>query len=413
MRHISRGIMWVCFVLGAMASRLCAAEDAAWRYVVPQPGEPMEHPPLVSLSLGDKAPEIVKGEPKYRGQALYGLLRYGSPNSPQVILVVDDAGGGDFELYVDSDRSGHIDRKQIAAGKDRVRRAAAISEVSYQSQPSEQYVRQIVLRRGITGKTLGVATLGYLEGKVNAGGKSLACRRVDGDANGLYTDLRDRLWLDLNADGKWDPFSEQFPMAPVLILDGKRYAVRSDQGGTRLALEEITGEGTIKLELATLVPGAKIRSLEVSLMGEDGSAYAVRAEGETIQVPQGGYAVRAVQLAIEQADDNRPWNFQFTRYDLPTAQQWQQVKTGETITLDPVGPLVLSAESPQLDQPVAAGTDVTIRPRLITAGGLWITNCNFNDKPVESWDRSKENCAETTLCQTDGTRVGSHTSGFA
>ena len=59
----------------------------------------MEHPPLVSLSLGDKAPEIVKGEPKYRGHALYGLLRYGSPNSPQVILVIDDAGGGDFELY--------------------------------------------------------------------------------------------------------------------------------------------------------------------------------------------------------------------------------------------------------------------------------------------------------------------------
>lgn len=412
MRQIGRGI-WVWMALGVVAAGHCIAEDAtSWRYVVPEPGQPMEHPPLVSLSLGDKAPEIVKSEPKYRGRPLYGLLRYGSPNSPQVILVVDDA-GGDFELYVDADRSGHIDPKQIAAGKERVRRAAAISEVSYQSQPSEQYPRQIVLRRGITGKTLGVATLGYLEGRVNVAGKSLACRRVDGDANGLYTDLRDRLWLDLNADGKWDPFSEQFPMAPVLVLEGMRYAVRSDQGGTRLALEEITGEGTIKLELATLAPGAKVRSLEVSLMGEDGSAYAVRTEGETIQVPQGGYAVRAVQLAIEQADDDRPWNFQFTRYDLPTAQQWQRVKTGETITLDPVGPLVLSAESPQLDQPVAAGTDVTIRPRLFTAGGLWITNCHFNDKPVESWDRGKENCAETTLCQTDGTRVGSHTSGFA
>jgi hypothetical protein len=198
-----------------------------------------------------------------------------------------------------------------------------------------------------------------------------------------------------------------------MVLFGKRYAVRSDQGGTRLALEEITGEGTIKLELATLAPGAKIKTIEVSLMGDDGSAYAVRADAEAIKVPEGGYAVRAVQLSLEQPGDARPWNFQFTRNELPTAEQWQRVKKDEEIKLDPIGPLVLAAESPQLDQPVTAGTDITIRPRLSTAGGLWITSCDFNDKPVESWDRGKENCAETTLCQTDGTRVTSHSSGFA
>lgn len=402
---------WLAFSSGGAAADAPAV--SAWRYVVPDPGQPMEHPPLVSISLGDNKPEIVKSEPKYRGNVHYGLLRYGSPNSPQVTVVVDDAGRDDFDLYVDADRSGHIDREQIAAGQARIRRSAAVSEVSYQNQPAEQHPRQIVLRRGITGKSIGVATLGYLEGHVQVAGQSLACRRVDGDANGLYADLRDRIWLDLNADGKWDPFSEQFPMTPVMVLFGKRYAVRSDQGGTRLALEEITGEGTIKLVLATLAPGAKIRSIEVSLMGDDGSAYAVRADDAAIKVPEGGYAVRAVQLSIEQPDDKRPWNFQFTRNDLPTAEQWQRVKKGEEISLDPVGPLVLSAESPQLDQPVTAGTDITVRPRLTTAGGLWITNCDFNEQPLESWDRGKENCAETILCQTDGSRVSSHTSGFA
>jgi hypothetical protein len=386
---------------------------AAWRYVVPEPGQPMENPPLVSISLAETKPEIVKSEPKYRGKPLYGLLRYGSPNSPQVTVVLDDAVGTDFDLYVDGQRSGHIDGEQKVAGEGRVRRAAAIADVSLQSQPAEQYPRQIVLRRGITGRTIGVATIGYLEGSVQVAGKSIACRRVDGDANGLYADLRDRLWLDLNADGQWDAFSEQFPMSPAMVLFGKRYAVRSDQGGTRLALEEITGEGTIKLELATLAPGAKIKTIEVSLMGDDGSAYAVRADAEAIKVPEGGYAVRAVQLSLEQPGDARPWNFQFTRNELPTAEQWQRVKKDEEIKLDPIGPLVLAAESPQLDQPVTAGTDITIRPRLSTAGGLWITSCDFNDKPVESWDRGKENCAETTLCQTDGTRVTSHSSGFA
>jgi hypothetical protein len=393
-----------------------AAEEppvADWRYIVPDSGQPMEHPPLVSISLGDKKPEIVKSEPKYRGKVLYGLLRYGSPNSPQMPLVVDEVSGSDFDLYVDGQRSGHIDGERKVSSDGRTRRAAVVSEVSLENQPSEQYPRQIVLRRGIVGKSIGVATLGYLEGRVQVGGKLIACRRVDGDANGLYADLRDRIWLDLNADGQWDAFSEQFPMTPAMVLFGKRYAVRSDQGGTRLALEEITGEGTIKLELATLAPGAKIRSIEVSLMGDDGSAYAVRADAEAIKVPEGGYAVRAVQLSLEQPGDERRWNFQFTRNELPTAEQWKRVKKDEEVKIDPIGPLVLVAESPQLDQPVAAGADVTIKPRLYTAGGLWITSCDFNDQPLESWDRGKENCAETTLCHTDGTRVAAHSSGFA
>ena len=417
MRHFLRlGALLVavgCLALPAGGTAAGEPTDSAWRYVVPEPGEPMEHPPLATIALSEKKPEIVKNEVKYRGKPLYGLLRFGSANSPQVTLVVDDAPGSDFDLYVDGQRSGHIDAERKVAGDGRVRRAAVISEVSLQDQAVEQFPRQVVLRRGITGKTIGVATLGYLEGRVQVAGKTIACRRVDGDANGLFADLRDRLWLDLNADGQWDAFSEQFPMTPMMVLFGKRYAVRSDQGGTRLTLDEISGEGTIKLELATLAPGARIRSIEVSLMGDDGSAYAVRADADAIKVPEGGYAVRAVQVSLEQPGDARPWNFQFTRYELPTAEQWQRVKKDEEVKLDPIGPLVIAVESPQLDQPVTADADIIVRPRVYTAGGLWITSCDFNDKPLESWDRGKENCAETTLCHTDGTRVTSHTSGFA
>ena len=400
-------------VLFLMAGTL-HADELAWKYVVPAAGEPMEHPPLFSLPLSEKRPEIVEGEPTYAsGRPLYGLLRYGSDTSPQVVLVVDPREDGEFNLYVNAERDLKISAKHVAAGQGTLRRAAITSEITYLDRVAEQYPRQVVFRRGVLGTTISVATLGYLEGRVKLGSRTVSARRVDGDANGLFSDLRDRLWLDLNADGKWDAFSEQFPMRPVLVLEGKRFAVRSDQAGTRLSLDEITGVGTIKLHLATLPTGTKIRELEVSLAGDDGSAYAARADGAAVEVPEGGYFVRAVRVSVEHGTPKKPWNFIFSRYELPAKKQWQTVNKGEEITLDPIGPLRLVLEGAELDKPIQPGHTITANPRLYTAGGLLINSCDFNEKPLESWRTENQNTAEVTLCQTDGTRVGSHTSGFA
>ena len=393
-----------------------------WNYVVPAAGEPMEHPPLVPLVLFDKQPELVTKEPAYRGvRRLYGLLRYGSDASPQVAIVLDQRSvsgdglrdGDQFDLYVAATRDPEITERQVVAGEGRLRRAAIKSEITYLDRVAEEYPRQVVLRRGAIGASLGVATLGYLEGQVTIGDKAVAARRVDGDANGLFSDPRDRLWLDLNADGQWDAFSEQFPVQPVMLLDGKRYAVRTDQAGTRLALEEVTGVGTLKLQLASLAKGATVRSLEVALMGDDGSAYAARADGAAITVPAGKYAVRALRVSLVPADSSKPWNFQFTRYDLPKEREWRRIAAGEEVTIDPCGPLRLVAEGDELKHPIKPGHLLTVNPRLYTAEGLLINSCDFHEKPAELGDSSNQNSCETNLCQTDGTVIASHTSGFA
>src|SRR5207249_8031433 len=93
-------------VLSAGIRVALSADDAAlagsWRYVVPAAGEAMEHPPLVPLALGEKKPDLILKEPVYRGQPLYGLLRYGSDTSPQVPIVVIARDDGEFDLYVDA-----------------------------------------------------------------------------------------------------------------------------------------------------------------------------------------------------------------------------------------------------------------------------------------------------------------------
>jgi len=373
----------------------------------------MEHSQLVPLPLSEKKPDLILKEPAYRGQPLYGLLRYGSDTSPQVPIVVVAREGDNFDLYVDANRDGEVSDKELATGQDRLRRVAITSEINYLERVSDEYPRQVIFRRGLVANSIGVATLSYLEGQVELAGRKVAARRVDGDANGLFSDPRDRLWLDLNGDGQWDPFSEQFPVQPVMVVSGTRYALRTDHAGTRLALGEITGVGVLRLRLATLPEGAVVRTVEVGLMGDDGSAYSARSDGQAVTVPVGKYALRLLRLSVVDAASRKPWNFQFSRYDPPHEKHWHQITAGQELTLDPCGPLQLTAEGNDLKRPAQPGRDVVINPRLWTAEGLLITSSDCNEQPMQFSERGPENCAEVALCQTDGTKVAQHTSGFA
>src|SRR4029077_18615802 len=98
-----------------------SSAKGVWRYVVPAAGELMEHPPLVPLALSERKPDLILREPAYRGQPLYGLLRYGSDTSPQVPIVVVSRDSGEFDLYVDANRDGEIAEKELTTGQDQLR----------------------------------------------------------------------------------------------------------------------------------------------------------------------------------------------------------------------------------------------------------------------------------------------------
>ncbi len=107
-----------------------------------------------------------------------------------------------------------------------------------------------VFRLGATGTTFSHAAAGYLGGEVDFGGRCHTVRRMDGDGNGLFTDRQDRLWIDLNDDGRWDSSSEQFLFGSILTIDGARFAVRSDPFGQRLSVNPLKGSGTVRLVVA-------------------------------------------------------------------------------------------------------------------------------------------------------------------
>ena len=90
-----------------------------WRFVLPAPGDPFEHAPFRALVLGREKPEDLIEKVAYRGDPArrrYAQIRFGSPGSIRVTVVLDEVGPGEVDLYVDADRNRRIDdRDRVAA----------------------------------------------------------------------------------------------------------------------------------------------------------------------------------------------------------------------------------------------------------------------------------------------------------
>ncbi len=217
--------------------------------MLPSSGDPFEHPPLRAIPLSRIRPDDIKEMVRYRGnRQRYAQLRYGSPGSIRVTIVLDELATGELDLYVNANRNRRIEAMDRVAGLGRTWRLP-LQVAVVEGETTTLTSRAAIFRLGATGLTFSFAAAGYIEGTVNIAGRRHAARRTDGDGNGFLTDAQDRLWIDLDDDGRWDTAGEQFLYATILALGESRHAVRSDELGTRLRLEPLAGTGTIKLAL--------------------------------------------------------------------------------------------------------------------------------------------------------------------
>ena len=329
--------MWCSLVLALTIAQPAPAES--WRYVVPEPGKEFEHPPLRLLHLEAKRPDDLKESVRYRGsRQRYGQIRFGSPNSIRVTVVLDEVGPNDVDLYIDANRRRRIDSKDLVPGKDGLWRVPLDVEIT--ETKVKDIERTLLFRYGKAARTLSYATCGYLEGRVRLGDDDLAVRRVDGNGNGLFGDADDRVWIDLDKDGRWDELQEQFLCAPILTLRGTRYAVRTDAIGTRLAFEKLTGTGTIRIEVPQLDLAKRIVDLSATLVGRDGSVATLKGNHAEAVLPTGDYRMSVLVLTLAGADGGLPWNYVFS--DSGDRQpKWYAVAKDGTRNIDPVGKLEL------------------------------------------------------------------------
>jgi len=398
----SMRVLAICIAIAAPAS----AGEPAWKYVADDAFRPVPR----SVPLSDTRPDDLREDVAYRGkQRKYAQVRYGSEDSRRVTVVIDLASADDWDLYVDADRHRVIEARDKIAGSGRQRTARLDVEIT-RGLALRHEPRTVLWRLGTGQKSISLATVGYVAGHVQLAGKRIAARRVDGDANGFFADAADRLWLDLNGDGQWDPISEQFPLLPVLTLGKERYSVRGDALGTKLAIEPLTAEGRIRLRLARLGRDATVARLHVMLVAEDGAAFTITSVDRPVVVPAGKYALGAVSLSLEHG--GAPVHFVFSRTGLDSSVRWHDLRKDQELVLDPIGTLRFDLEIDKEGLKPRAGTTIQVQPQLFTQDGLLINSCAHGDAELAS-RYGQGRGASVTLCDARHKVLDTQTSGFA
>jgi hypothetical protein len=401
--------MLLCLGLALVAAGPLPAADG-WSYVVPPPGEPFANAPLRVLGLSDRPSPDLKERVRYRGgRQRYARLCYGSGRAANVDVVVDEVAAGEIDLYVDADRD------QVITEKDRVTGAGLtwrvpLDAIVPEGDATRKFPRTLVFRYGRVGRTLSVATCGYLEGRADLGGKSIAVRRVDGDANGLFADPQDRLWLDLDGDGTWDAAGEQFLFAPVLRLGERRVVVRADARGDRLTLAPLEGTGTLRLALPRSVKPETVEEVQVTVQSRDGVVATLNGPAAEVAVPVGDYRVSSLLLTLKDDRGGPAWGYVFTDNGGKT-YRWHALKKDAAVAIDPLGTLEFSCALTDGKEECRAGDSVSVRPALYTGDGLLIERAYrgpFQNNPFDSGCGGR-----ITLQGKGGAVLDSAVSGFA
>lgn len=403
----------------AMAGYAFADE---FRFVLPRPGGEFEHPPLRAVPLSADKPEDLKEKAAYHGSSQrYAQLRYGSRSAARVVVVLDQVSPAEADLYVDVNRNRTIEPRERFAAQDRVWRIPLNVEYA-EGEVIKRYPRELIFRRGTTGRTLSFAAAGYLAGRTALGednGNLKAVRRMDGDGNGFFTDPQDRLWIDLDGDGAWDPVREQFLFATILTIDGARYAVRSDERGTRFSLGKLEGTGVLRLVLpeppasqptSANEPnlGGRILEAAVTLAGRDGSAIGLRGVGAKATAPIGEYRVSALTVSLEDRYGGPRWTFVFSNMETDGAARWYKLERDAELEIAPLAKFDFRTGC-RAKTTCRAGEQLTVQPQLYTVDGLLINTCYRG-----SHDTGRDGpSARISLENAAGAPLISTTSGFA
>jgi hypothetical protein len=406
-----------------------AQGPSAWRYTLPAPGDAFEHAPFRALVLAREKPDELVETVVYRGEPArrrYTRIRFGSPASTRVTVVVDTLASGDVDLYVDADRNLKIDDRDRVAGQPaapggggRARIWRLPLAVALLEQDSLQTIpRAVVFRLGGSGQTLGFASAGYLEGSVTLAGdngkpaRALAARWVDGDGNGLLSDAQDRVWIDLNGDTRFDPVDEQYLYASVLNLEGSRFIVLSDPLGSRLALQPLVGTGTLRLALAGNGPSNRVKAAEMQAMviSRDGSAFAVTS-ALAATVPAGEYRLSSLTCSLDDSTTGERWSFVFSDNMIRGQPRWYKVDKDAAVTIDPIGKPSFEIISRGQPATVKAGADFVVQPALYTGDGLLIIVA-YCGNPISPATQEILG-AKVALLGADGKALATAHSGFS
>jgi hypothetical protein len=244
------------------------------------------------LALGDKPARPLVGAPEVGKGMWFTLARVGSsPESGVSVVWQSDA----QTIWLDADGDGKLipaERHPFAQKTIELPATIRVGNTSLS--------RTLIFKRG-SGTTLYGAVRGYTRGKLRLGDKDYDAALTDGDADGCFDSPgSDRIWIDLNGDGQFDPAGEQFPLGSPIKVDGRLFLIQPDPTGTVVRVRE-RGSETGRLQAnIPLMPGAALQQLEASVVSEFGEMTVVNST-EPVSLPVGKYRVESLTIVASDA----------------------------------------------------------------------------------------------------------------
>jgi hypothetical protein len=364
----------------------------------------------VTLPLQPESPQDLEVSLRPEHQhPRFGEFVYGTPESRRVAIVSAEVSDGGFALYVDKNRDRAITGRDLVEGSGDLRLWALPAERII-DDVVHPYPREVLFQRTRDKAHLRMATLTTIDHALHPDEDNSAprmqIRQSDGNANGLYSDPKDLLLIDLNGDEQFDPFLEAFPFRPILETRGRRWFIRADPFGQRLQLHSATAAGRLQLRTAIAADNGRITEFVFTMEGEDGSVFSLNGAAAATELPAGRYAASVLFVAIEPPGGGQRWEYTFSRNTAVQKSEWIEIRDGETTTLDPIGKLILNA-AVTTDRNESA-TVVQIQPQLWTATRLLVNSVQLSE--TSRW--SGPQC-QTLVTNAEGRSFGSAQSGFA
>ncbi|QJW99977.1 hypothetical protein [Frigoriglobus tundricola] len=379
-----------------LAAALAAPPDpAAWKFVDETTFAGRSVLTFRTVELADAPTRPLHAADKPPAGAKFGSAGLG-PGGRQRLGVVWHAGTS--TLWFDADGDGRFapaERHTLAEKPIETKVAISFGDAGTQT-------RTVLIRK--RGEGVAWAVRGYTVGTVTVGGKPVAAALTDGDGDGCFDSPgADRVWLDWDGDGKFDPLTEQFPLGNAISAGGTALLVRPRPDGLGARVRERPSEtGTLRV-LVPRLPKSEVVELSANYVSEFGELVVVRAEDKPQKLPTGKYRVDSVQLALSDVD-GKVWRYTFSSgartHDVEISKGKETV---HRLLGDPKVTVSFDAGTG-----VAAGESFVVQADVV-ASGLYLTKCEVATKFSEY---GREVCAEIKLTEPGSVTLDRCESGF-
>jgi hypothetical protein len=389
--------------LSCIAVALLAFQPAvpAWRFHDAAARDGRSLLTFRAVELGDRPVRPLAESERPTAKALFSLLAVGSSPEHYLALVwLPEAG----QVWIDSDGDGRFapaERHRLGAGPLEV---PVVLRVGKQGVEPARVKRTMVLRRTADGG-LRYAVRGYVTGALRLDGQDYAALLTDGNADGCFDSAaHDRVWLDLDRDGRFDPLTEQFPLGKPVAVGGKTWLVKPEPDGSAVqARARPSAVGKLRVSL-TDREDAVSQAVSIDLVSDWGELVTVTAAKDAASLPVARYAVEAVRFQLTDPRGRR-WRYHFAgprRFDI-------EVTSGREKVVSLLSGLCLAVALKPATGKVHPGDEVYVTPTLRTPAGLYVVNCE--QSPGGS-DDFVSGHADIRLANTRGDVLAREESGF-